>query len=158
MTTPIDSSLLPSLYTVAEVADHCRVTDRQVRRWISEGLLQAHKGNLEMTGPSLLSNLDQRIDQFEAFIARARRHPLPPYEFNRDGNLHPWLRQLGDTEAMVGQPIRSDRPSREARAAGTSEDELLQRYQALLGLISPLEGMIEECQGRASWIAFEVGG
>ena len=43
MTSSIDSSLLPTLYTVQEVASHLKVSQRQVRRWIATGRLQAHK-------------------------------------------------------------------------------------------------------------------
>lgn len=43
MTQPIKSSLLPTLYTVGEVAEHCKVSDRQVRRWIKSKLLQTHQ-------------------------------------------------------------------------------------------------------------------
>jgi excisionase family DNA binding protein len=43
MDQPINSPLLPTLYTARDVANHCQVSERQVRRWISHGQLQSHK-------------------------------------------------------------------------------------------------------------------
>ncbi len=39
MTQAINSSLLPTVYTVAEVAKYYKISTRQVRRWIKAKLL-----------------------------------------------------------------------------------------------------------------------
>ena len=72
---------------------------------------------------------------------------MPSYEFDREGDSHPWIRQLRITEADVWWVLADQvRPAiRDARAAGTGEEDLLQRYQALLGLISRIEELIELC-------------
>ena len=43
MSDRIKSGLLPTLYTIAEVAHHCKVSGRQVHRWIKAGQLPTHK-------------------------------------------------------------------------------------------------------------------
>jgi excisionase family DNA binding protein len=43
MSDSIKSGLLPTLYTIAEVAHHCKVSGRQVHRWIKAGQLSTHK-------------------------------------------------------------------------------------------------------------------
>jgi excisionase family DNA binding protein len=43
MTQAISSPLLSTLFTIKEVAGHCKVSERQVRRWIAVKLLQTHQ-------------------------------------------------------------------------------------------------------------------
>jgi len=108
-----------------------------------------------MTDTALLHDLDQRIAEFEAFITDARQQPLPPYNFDREVNIHPRIRQLYEVNADIWLILADQvRPAiHEARAAKTGEAELLRRYQTLFGLSNRLEAIIHRCTRGAVWMA-----
>jgi hypothetical protein len=108
-----------------------------------------------MTDTILFHDLDQHIANFESFITGAEWHPLPPYNFDREVNMHPWIKRLYYVNVDIwGVMVEQIRPAiHEARTARTGEAELLQRYETLFGLSNRLEAIIHRCTRGAPWMA-----
>jgi hypothetical protein len=113
-----------------------------------------------MTDTTLINDIDQHIVEFQTLHADAHQLPLPEYNVDWRGDLHPWITELRDVEANLLMTLTEQiRPRLTgARAAGTDEAPFHQRYETLLRLVRRLEAITERCRRGAPWMAVDEAG
>src|SRR5262245_9653671 len=101
-----------------------------------------------MTDDDLIKDLDRKIARFQGFVRAACQSPLPPYNFDRRVNLHPWIRWLYWADADIWEVIVEQvRPALlQQGRTGTADAELQARHDLLLRLSDRLQGVIDWCR------------
>jgi hypothetical protein len=78
--------------------------------------------------------------RLEAFVVEAIDHPLPPYNFDSDGNPHPWIARLYETNGEICEMLAEQvRPALSKLDAPVIDAQLRDRYRALVYLSQAID-------------------